>query len=201
VIILVAIAVRSPVLAARLVVEGGLVEWMQIVLMGGAGALAARQGWQARQAGGPATLEVAIVTSMAMVCIGEVDLDRVLFGTKVISTRFLVNPRYSLGLRALAALIIVGVPGAVGVWLLWRIRALWWAALEGLLEPWGQAAAFGVALFVLVETFERPLNRLRWQPTNFIEETLELLSGICIFCGLVARHRAGHAFRAPRDLC
>jgi hypothetical protein len=43
--------------------------------------------------------------------LGEVDLDRVLFGTKVISTRFLVSGKVAIQWRLLAALVVVGVPG------------------------------------------------------------------------------------------
>jgi len=97
--------------------------------------LAARQGRRAWQAGRPVAFEVAVVLAMVLVSIGEVDLDRAMFGTKVISTRFFVSPRYSLAARGVAVAVIVGVPIAVGVWLLTRWRQLWLASLEGLREP------------------------------------------------------------------
>lgn len=167
--------------------EGDVVEWLQVMLLGAAGVLAARQGWLASQAGQAVALEVAIVAAMVMACIGEVDLDRAIFGTKVISTHFFLRARHPLALRALAALIVVGIPAAVGVWLLVRWHALWAAGLEGLRQPWGQTAACGAALFVLVEVLEYPINHIPWQPKYFVEETLELVSAICIFAGLVAR--------------
>lgn len=190
VVALLAVAAHDPPLAAHLVGEGGLVEWLQVVLSIGAGALAVRQGRAARRAGRPATLEVAIVAAMAMLCIGEVDLDRMIFGTKVIATRFFVNPEYPLSARALAVVVIVGVPAAVGIWLLIHVRHLWRAVSDGRRRPWGQAAASGMALFVVVELVEKPLNHLSWLPPYFAEETLELVSALGIFVGLVARQRA-----------
>jgi RND family efflux transporter MFP subunit len=177
-------------LATRLVDEDGIVERLQLLLTVGAGLLAVGQARRARRAGEPIALEVAIVLAMVMISIGEVDLDRAMFGTKVISTRFFVNPKYSLALRVLAVLVIVGVPLAVGVWLATRWRQLWRAALDGLREPWGQAAAYGVTVFIVVEAFERPLGRIRWLPPHFAEEALELVAALCIFAGLAARRRA-----------
>ncbi len=187
---LLAISARDPVLAGRLVDEGNVVEWLQVVLTAGAGVLAFRQGRAARRAGQPATLEVAIIGAMVIICIGEIDLDRVFFGTKVISTRFFVHPKYSLAVRASAAVVVVGAPLALGVWLLVHFRHLWRAGIDGLRQPWGQLAAFGLALFLAVEIFERPLGHLRSLPPHFAEEFLELVSAICIFVGLVARRRA-----------
>lgn len=186
---LLAISARDPVLAGRLVDEDNVVEWLQVLLTAGAGVLAFRQGRAARRAGQPATLEVAIVAAMVIICIGEIDLDRMLFGTKVISTRFFVNPRHSLAARALAVTVVVGAPLALGVWLLVHFRHLWRAGIDGLRQPWGQLAAFGLALFLAVEVFERPLGH-RSLPPHFAEEVLELASAICIFVGLVARRRA-----------
>ena len=187
---LLAVTVHDPALSARLVAEGSVVESLQVVLAIGAGVLALRQGRAARRAGRPATLEVGIVAAMAMICIGEIDLDRMLFGTKVISTRFFVSPGYPLAERALAVAVIVGVPAAIGVWLLIHVRQLWQAGRDGLRQPWGQTAAFGMALFLVIEIVEKPLSNLTWFPRSFLEETLELVCTVCIFGGLVARRGA-----------
>ncbi|HEU4368375.1 MAG TPA: efflux RND transporter periplasmic adaptor subunit [Methylomirabilota bacterium] len=186
---LLALAAWRPELTTRLVAENCVVEWLQVLLTTAAAALAALQGRRALAEGRPVAFEVAVVMSMVMVSIGEVDLDRAIFGTKVISTRFFVNPRYSLPVRGLAVLVIVGVPLAVGVWLLTRWRHLWRTGREALREPWGQAAAFGAALFLAVETFERPLEQLRSLPPHFAEETLELVAAVFILAGLAARRR------------
>jgi multidrug efflux pump subunit AcrA (membrane-fusion protein) len=187
---LLAVTIHDPALSARLVAEGRFVESLQVVLAIGAGVLAFRQGRAARRAGRPATLEVGIVAAMAMICIGEVDVDRMLFGTKVISTRFFVSPGYPLAERALAVTVIVGVPAAIGVWLLVHIRQLWQAGRDGLRQPWGQTAAFGMALFLVIEIVEKPLSNLTLFPRSFLEETLELVCTVCIFGGLVARRGA-----------
>ena len=112
------------------------------------------------------------------------------FGTKVISTRVFVSPRHSLAVRVLAVVVVVGPPLAVGLWLLAHVRNLWRASLDGLRQPWGQVATFGIALFVAVEIFERPLGHIRSLPPHFAAEVLELVSAIVIFVGLVARRRA-----------
>lgn len=190
VVALLVLAARAPVWSARLVDEGHVVEWLQVVLLIDAGALAWRQGRAAGRGGQPATLEVAIVAATAMMCIGEIDLDRMLFGTKVIATRFFVNPAYSLTARALAVIVIVGVPAAVGVWLLLHARHLWQASIDALRQPWGQTAASGMALFLVVELVERPLKHGAGLPPYFAEETLELVSAVCIFVGLAARRGA-----------
>jgi RND family efflux transporter MFP subunit len=189
IVALLAIAVRDPALAGRLVSEDHLVEWLQVALVGASGLLAVRHGRAARRAGQPASLDVAIVATMTAICIGEIDFDRLLFGTKIISTRFFVNPTYPLVARLAAVIVIVGAPAAVGAWLLVHWRGFWRAGLQGLRQPWGQVAAFGMALFLVVEMFERPLGRIESLPPHFVEEVLELVSSICIFVGLVARRR------------
>lgn len=183
---LLAISAHDPVLAGKLVAEDNVVEWLQAMLVAAAGVLAFRQG----RAGQPATLEVAIVAAMVIICIGEVDLDQRFFGTKVISTRFFVHPTHSLAVRATAAVVVLGAPLALGVWLLVHFRHLWRAGIDGLRQPWGQLAACGMALFLAVEIFERPLGHLRLLPPYFAEEVLELVSTIWIFVGLVARRGA-----------
>jgi len=189
VVVLLAIAIRDPALGKRLVSENNVVEWLQVVLAGTAGVLALRDARAARRAGKPLTLDVAIIGAMAIICIGEVDLDRVLFGTKIISTRFFVDGRRWIVWRALAVLVIVGAPLALGIWLLVHVRELWRAGMTGLRRPWGQTAAFGVALFLAVEVFEKKLSRISWLPQYFAEEVLELVGMICILVGVAARRR------------
>jgi hypothetical protein len=185
--ILVLVVLRDWKLAGWLVIENGIVEWLQVILIGATGVLAARQGLAAKRRGEPFAFEVAVVAAMTMLVIGEVDLDRVLFGTKVIHTRFFVSPKHPFGWRLLAVLVVVGVPTAVGVWLLVHFRELLRACLRGLLEPWGQTASFGIGLYVVVQIFERRIDRLPWQPPYFFEEALELVAAINMFVGLAAR--------------
>jgi hypothetical protein len=183
--------VSNPPLAVALMAEDSAVEWLQVALMAGTGALAVRQGVSAFRAGQPITLEVMIATTMLMGCLGEIDLDRKLFGIKVVATRFFVNQKYSLVLRALAVLVIVGAPAAVAAWLLRRWRQLLRASLDALREPWGQTAAVGAAVYVITQIFEGPIDRIPWQQHHLIEELLELLAAICMCVGLAARHGLG----------
>jgi hypothetical protein len=187
VVVSLTIGIWHPGLGGRLVSEDHIVEWVQVVLAAAAGAVAFRQLRAIRRAGQPATLEVAIVAAMAIICIGEVDLDRMLFGTKVISTSFFVSPKYPSIARALAVLVVVGAPVGLGVWLLTHFRDLGRSGTDALRQPWGQSAGFGMALFLAVEVFERTLKHVPALPAYFAEEVLELVAMICIFIGLVAR--------------
>jgi hypothetical protein len=189
VVVLLAIAIRDPVLGKRLVSEDNVVEWLQVVLAGTTGVLAFQDARAARRTGQPIALDVAIVGAMAIICIGEVDLDRVFFGTKIISTRFFVDGRRWIVWRALAVLVIVGAPLALGIWLLVHVRELWRSGMTGLRQPWGQTAAFGMALFLAVEVFEKKLSRISSVPQYFAEEVLELVGMICILVGVAARRR------------
>jgi len=189
VVVLLAIAIRDPVLGKRLVSENNVVEWLQVVLAGTTGVLAFQDARAARRTGQPIALDVAIVGAMAIICIGEVDLDRVFFGTKIISTRFFVDGRRWIVWRALAVLVIVGAPLALGIWLLVHVRELWRSGMTGLRQPWGQTAAFGMALFLAVEVFEKKLSRISSVPQYFAEEVLELVGMICILVGVAARRR------------
>ena len=187
VIVLLAVAIRDPALARQLVSENNVVEWLQVGLAGTAGVVAFQDARVARRAGQPFALDVAIVGAMAIICIGEVDLDRMVFGTKIISTKFFVDGRRWIVWRALAVLVVVGAPLALGTWLLVHLRELWRVGLAGLRQPWGHAAAFGTALFLAVEVFEKKLSRIPLLPQYFAEEVLELIATICILAGVAAR--------------
>src|SRR4029450_5610132 len=107
-----------------------------------------------------------------------VALDRVVFGTKIIATKFFVDARVALGWRLLAMLVVVGVPLAIGVFALVRIRAFGrdgWAAIA---RPWGRVLAASVAVAVLTEVFEKPLGHVPGVPRYFLEELLEPVAWI-----------------------
>ena len=191
VVVIEAVGITNPPLAVALMAENSVAEWLQVLLMAGAGTLAACQGWAALRKGQPAAFEVAVATGCMLICISEVDLDRVLFGTKVVATYFFVNPKYPLALRALAVVVIVGFPTAVGVWLLTRWRQLFDVARAVLRERWGQTAIMGAALYVTVQVLERPIDHIRWQQHHLLEEMLELVAAWLIFIGFAARHGLG----------
>jgi hypothetical protein len=189
VIVLVLIVVVDQSLADRLSVEDGVIEWLQVLLYGAAALLFGRH--IVRRAGDGerrvSPLDVLTVAALAGLIIGETDLDRRLFGTKVIATKFFVKSSVALPWRALAVLVVVGVPVALGVYALMRIRVLWrdgWAALD---QPWGRVLAASTALLLLTELVERQLRIVPGVPRYFIEETLELIAALGIFVAAVAR--------------
>jgi hypothetical protein len=189
--VLSAIAIVEPALAARLTVENGVVEWLQVLLDAGAALLFGRELVRnARDTGRVSPLDLAIVSCLIGLIIGEADLDRVVFGTKVIWTRFFVNSQVAIQWRLLAALVVVGVPAAISFFVLARFRAFWyegWAAVE---KPWGRVLAASVALSVLTEVFERQLGHIPGVPRFFLEELFELVAAIGFFVAAAARRAA-----------
>jgi hypothetical protein len=188
VIVLSAIALVDPTLAERFTAENGVVEWLQVLLDAGAAVLFARHLVRdASRTGRVSPLDVVIVASLIGLIIGEVDLDRLMFGTKVISTRFLVNARVALQWRVIAAVVVVGVPVAIGMFALVRIQLVWRDSGAAVAQPWGRVLAAAVALAVLTELFERPLGHVPGVPRYFLEELLELVAGIGFLVSAVAR--------------
>ena len=105
--VLSAVAIVDPPLAARLTVENGVVEWLQVLLESGAALLFGRDlVWNARATGRVSPLELAIVASLIALIMGETDLDRLLFGTKIVSNRFLLHGKAALHRRLLALSLI-----------------------------------------------------------------------------------------------
>src|SRR3954471_12843093 len=81
VVLLVTLAVDWP-LADRLTREDGAVEWLQAILFVVAGVFALRTVRDRWLAGASPVAEVLVAAMMAGLIIGEVDLDRLLFGRK-----------------------------------------------------------------------------------------------------------------------
>lgn len=183
-----ALALIDPALADRFTVENGVVEWIQVVLEAAAAALFARP--LVRDASGVgrvSPLDVVVVASLIGLVIGEVDLDRLIFGTKIISTKFFVDARAAFVWRLLAMLVVVGVPLVIGVFALVRIRTFWrdgWAAVA---QPWGHVLAASVAVAVLTELFEKPLGHAPGVPRYFLEELLELVAAIGFLVAALGR--------------
>jgi hypothetical protein len=188
VVVLSVIAVVDPALADRVTAENGVVEWLQMLLDAAAAVLFGRHLiCNASRTGRVSPLDVVIVASLIGLVIGEVDLDRIIFGTKVIATRFLVDARLALLWRVIAAVAVVGVPAAIGMFALVRVRLFWregWAAIA---QPWGRVLAASVALAVLTELFERQLGHAPGVPHYFLEELLELVAAIGFLVSAVAR--------------
>jgi hypothetical protein len=187
---LVAVAVlivRYPALAYEISQEDGLLEVVQVILVSLTALVALSSVLALYRSGRPHVLDAVIAAAMAALVIGEIDLDRRLFGVKIIHTRFFVNAEIPLAMRALAAVVILGAPAALGAWVVRRWRTLWDATVTALREPWGQVFAAGAAVFVLVELVEKPLSRLLFAPRNSLEETVELAASIAFFVAVVAR--------------
>jgi len=186
--VLSAIALVEPGVANRLTQENGVVEWLQVILDAGAALLFGRdlvRNTLATRRLSP--FDVAVVSCLIGLIIGEVDLDRVLFGTKIISTRFFVSGKVALQWRVLAALVVVGVPAAIGIFIVARFRTFWregWAAVA---QPWGRVLAVSVAVAVLTEIFEKQLGHVPGVPQFCREELFELVSAIGFLVAAVGR--------------
>jgi hypothetical protein len=175
----------DPDVAGRLAAEDHLLEWAQVGLLlaaavlGARGALAGAPAWRPRPPG------VLLTVGLVGILMGEVDLDRRLFGVKVVATRFLFDGRVWLPFRVLVGAVLAAVPMALG-WYALRRRADLVAALARLARaPSGQVLLAGVLLFALTEALEAPLGHLPWLPRYVAEEPLELVAGIWVLLGLV----------------
>jgi hypothetical protein len=186
-VVLTLVFLAHPPLADRLTRENDVVESMQVTLFAAAAGLALATAWERRAAGASPILEVVIAGLLAGLVVGEIDLDRLIVGRKIISTRFLVDAAVPLGWRALAALGIAAPPAALGVYAVRELRALWAAAWSALAEPWGRVFLAGGLVFAFVETFERELGSAPSLPRYMLEESLELVSAI-IFAVAVHAH-------------
>lgn len=176
-------------LAARLTHEDGVVEWLQAAVFAVAGLLAVRTARARWRTGASPVFEILIAAMLAGLIIGEVDLDRILAGRKIISTRFLVDPRVWLGWRVLALLVMVLPPAALAVYAFRRRHELLTAIRRAAAESSGRVLLAGVAIFGLTELFEKPLGRVPGLPRYMVEEVLELVAAICFGVALYAQWR------------
>src|SRR5207249_3188986 len=135
------ILVVNPSLAHWLTLEDGVVEWLQVSLDAAAVALIGRHLVRDNAEGERSPLDVLTVAALIGLIIGELDVDRWLFDTKVISTAFFFKAKYALPWRLLAALVVVGVPAAVGIYALRHVRTLWREGWSALGQPWGRVLA------------------------------------------------------------
>jgi hypothetical protein len=191
--LVVTIQLVDPVLADVLTREDGVVEWLQVGLFVAAAILALRGAWTTVRAGGSPALEILLTALLGGLIIGEIDLDRLVFGRKIIYTRFLVDEAVWLGWRVLAAAVMAGVPAALALYALRQRTELVAAGYRVLAEPSGRLLLAGLVIFALTETLERPLGRIPGLPRYMVEEVLELIAAIWLCVALSAR--AGEARR------
>lgn len=176
-------------LADRVTHENGAVEWLQAALFAMAAAIAVRTAYHLWRAGASPVFEVLVTAMLVGLVIGEIDLDRLIFGRKIIYTRFLVDTRVWLGWRALALLVMTLPPVVLALYALRRRRDLVAAIRRAMLEPAGRVFIAGAIIFGLTEILEKPLGRVPGLPRYMAEEVLELVVAICFGVGLYARWR------------
>jgi hypothetical protein len=203
-IVLVGILLIDRDLADRLTREDALVEWLQAALFGVAGVFAVRTARVRWRTGASPVLEVLIAALMAGLIIGEVDLDRLVVGRKIISTRFLVDARVWLGWRVLALLTMALPPLLLALYALRRWRELLGGVRRAMAESSGRVFIAGVLIFGATELFEKPLGRVPGVPRYMFEETLELIAAICFgvaLCGQWQRRREEKARPGAEERC
>jgi hypothetical protein len=189
VIIVVVVLAVDRDLADRVTHENGAVEWLQAALFAMAAFIAVRTAHHRWRAGASPVFEVLVTAMLAGLVIGEIDLDRLIFGRKIIYTRFLVDTRVWLGWRALALLVMTLPPVVLALYALRRRRDLVAAIRRALVEPAGRVFIAGAIIFGLTEVLEKPLGRVPGLPRYMAEEVLELVAGLCFAVGLYARWR------------
>jgi len=176
-------------LADRLTREDAVVEWLQAAMFAVAAAFAVRTAVARSRVGASPVFEVLIVAMLLGLIIGEVDLDRLIVGRKIISTRFLVDARVWLGWRVLALLVMTLPPLLLAVYALRRWREVLDALGRWMAESSGRVFIAGVMIFGLTEVFEKPLGRVPGLPRYMLEEVLELIASICFGVALCAQWR------------
>jgi hypothetical protein len=182
--------VLDPPLADRLSREDDIIEWLQTALFALAAALAVRAAWDTWRAGASPILEILVAALLTSLVIGEVDLDRIVVGRKIISTRFLVDARVWIGWRTLALVSLVAPPAALAIYAFRRRTELAAGIRRAVGESWGRVLLAGLVIFGLTEAFERPLGRIPGFPRYIIEEAFELIAAIFLSVALYAHARA-----------
>lgn len=188
---LTAVVVRDFPSAAALVVEDGPVEWLQVGLCAAAVVVNVHAAVRSRRR--RPVLDLLVVAALLGIIIGEVDLDKHLFGVKVISTKFMVDVRIPLALRVLGSAVVIGVPAALAVYALKRLRELWAAGIDALRHAHGQVLLAAALLFGVVQLVEGPLSHVPGLPRFFAEETLELIATTWFLIAALGRWRARDA--------
>lgn len=191
---LVVLGIADPALTARLVDENGAVEWAQIVLGVVAAALALGRARALVRAGRSPAFDLVVGLALIVLAVAELELDRWIFGTKVIGLRFLLTPRKPVAWpwRMITNLIAYGIPVAVGAYAFTRARELFDAGRAALREAWGWILLAGVVVLGASQALESILARGRFVSPYFAEEVAELVASACFVVTYAARSPAPH---------
>lgn len=187
----VVVGLVAPDLAMRAVYEEGPVEWLQVglcLIAAGQAIAYARHLARARE---PVAFEILVAAGLLALALGELELDRWWFGTKVIGKRFLFRPRKPVAWpwRVLTVAIALGVPVALVIYAIARFRQVVRAGLAALAAAWGRVLLAGGVLYALAILFEKHLNRVHFVSHVFVEEVVELLAACCFVAALLLRPR------------
>lgn len=193
--LLLVLGIVDPALTARLVDEHGPVEWMQVGLSAVAAALALGRARSLVRAGRSPAFDLVVGLVMIVLAVAELELDRWIFGTKVVGSRFFLAPRKPVAWpwRTITNVIAYGVPAAVGVYALARARELVDVARTALREGWGWSLLGGVVVLGASQGLERTLARLAFVSPYFAEEVAELAGAACFVLAYAVRPREPHA--------
>jgi hypothetical protein len=184
------VVIFHPGVAGCLAAEDAAIEWIQVVFCSLALLISTTSTWMCYRAGRPIVFDVLVVAGFAGIVIGEVDIDKRLFGVKIIATRFFVDGDILLPYRLLAVGVVVGTPLAIGLYALANWRQLWLSGLDALRHAWGRVLLAAVLTFGAAQLFERPLGHVPGFPRYFLEESLELIAAIWFFLATTDRARA-----------
>ena len=182
-------------LAERLVAENGVVEWLQVVLLIGAGAICLRLAALDRAKGASGAPDVLLAAGFAFVVVSEMELPKLLAG-KIRMDRLVRDVAAGLPRQTIFVVVVAGLALAVAIYALRHLPELLAWAWSALGTDWGRLFYLAAAILVITEAFERATNRRMASmglPRPLLEETLELVASV--YCLIAMRRRASGRYR------
>ena len=182
-------------LASRLVAENGVVEWLQVVVLIGAGATCLRLAALDRAEGESGAPDVLLAAGFAFVVVSEMELPRLLAG-KIRIERLVRDVAAGHPRQTIFVVVVAGLALAVAIYALRHLPELLAWAWSALGTDWGRLFYLAAAVLVITELFERALNRMTASvglPRPLVEETLELVASV--YCLIAMRQRASGRYR------
>jgi hypothetical protein len=182
-------------LADRLVVENSVLEWLQVILFAGAGAVCIRLAVLDRAKGESGAPDILLAAGFAFVVVSEMELPK-LFAGKIKTERLVRDVAAGLPRQTIFVLVVGGLALAAAIYALRHLPELFAWAWSALGTDWGRLFYLAAAILVVTEVFERALNRMMASvglPRPLLEETLELVASL--YCFLAMRQRASGRYR------